>query len=99
MLLKGLKKGLAEDKGQSGTLTFVSKPQGKCQLSVKFWAICQLSVKILAICHQLSFSPIQTLLNNQIVISLLMEKLASIYAFLVQKANLYIFLFVTCWRV
>ena len=81
-----LKKGLAEDKGQSGTLTFVSKPQGKCQLSVKFWAICQLSVKILAICHQLSFSPIQTLLNNQIVISLLMEKLASIYAFFGAKS-------------
>ena len=37
MLLKGLKKGLAEDKGQSGTLSFVSKPQGKCQLSVKIF--------------------------------------------------------------
>ena len=89
MLLKGLKKDLAEDKWQSGTLSFVSKTQGKYQLSVK----------ILAICHQLSYNPIQTLLNNQIVISLLMEKLASIYAFLLQNANSIIFLFVTCLRV
>ena len=81
MLCRGLKKGLAEDKRQSSPLSFVSKTQGKCQLAVKFWVICQLSVKILAICHQLSFKPIQTLLNNQIVMSLLKEKLASIYAF------------------
>ena len=99
MLCRGLKKGLAEDKRQSGPLSFVSKTQGKCQLSVKFWAICQLSVKILAICHQLSFNPIQTLLNNQIVISLLMENWPQFMLFLVENANLIIFLFVTCWRV
>ena len=45
MLLKALKIGFVENKGQSGSLSAVSKTQDKCQLSVKFSAICQLSVK------------------------------------------------------
>ena len=36
MLLKALKTGFVEHKGQSGPLSVVSKTQGKCQLSVKF---------------------------------------------------------------
>ena len=36
MLFKALKTGFVEDKGQSGPLSFVSKTQGKYQLSVKF---------------------------------------------------------------
>ena len=34
IIFKALKKGFVEDKGQSGTLSVVSKTQGKCQLSV-----------------------------------------------------------------
>ena len=61
---KALKTGFEENKGQSGPLSADSKPQRKCQLSVKFSAICQLSVKILAIC-QLPVNLIQTLVNER----------------------------------
>ena len=45
-LLKVLKTGFAENKGQSRPLSVVSKTQGKCQLSVKFWPFvsCQFSL-------------------------------------------------------
>ena len=44
MLPKALKIGFVENKGQSGSLSAVSKTQDKCQLSVKFSTICHLSV-------------------------------------------------------
>ena len=44
MLLKALKIGFVENKGQSGPLSVVSKTQDKCQLSVKFSTICHLSL-------------------------------------------------------
>ena len=34
VIFKALKNGFVENKGQSGTLSAVSKTQGKCQLSV-----------------------------------------------------------------
>ena len=58
MLLKALKIGFVENKGQSGPLSVVSKTQDKINVS------CQLNFRLFAICH-LSVISIQTNLKFQ----------------------------------
>ena len=65
MVFEASKTGFAENKGQSGPSSIVSKTLKAnvgCQLN--FRSICQLSVKILVIC-QLSVNPIHTLLYGK----------------------------------